>query len=217
MRLIAHRGFGDAYPENSLTAVRRAAEDADMIEIDVRHCGSGELVVTHDETVDADGGETRVDELTADELAASEAHDGEGVATLDSIVDAIPASVGINVELKDAGVIEDALSVAGALENRVIVSSFDADALREVRASASGVALAYILDATHEDDIETALSLDCAFVHPHESVCLLTDVIEDAHEAGMGVNAWTVDSRMLAWALSRRGVDGLIADSPNVL
>lgn len=218
MRLIAHRGFGDTYPENSLMAVERAAEDADMIEIDVRRCGSDELVVTHNASLDTDiDGTDRVGKLTSTELAASDAHDGEGIATLESVIDTIPASVGINIELKEAEVIEEALSAANAVENHVIISSFDADALQEVRTADSGVSLAYIVDATHEDDIETALSLDCTFVHPHESVCLLTDVIEDAHDAGMEVNAWTVDSGMVAWALSKRGVDGMIADSPDVL
>ncbi|MDS0294963.1 hypothetical protein [Halogeometricum luteum] len=36
------------------------------------------------------------------------------------------------------------------------------------------------------------------------------------HEAGMTVNAWTVDSRLGALALERRGVDGVIASSPRV-
>lgn len=92
----------------------------------------------------------------------------------------------------------NALSTASAAENHVIAPSFDADAFREVCLTDSSGALADIVDATNEDDIGTALSLDCAFVHPHESVCLLTDVIADTHDAGMEVNAWTIDSGMLA-------------------
>lgn len=218
MRLIAHQGFGETYPGNTITAVEQASKHADMIEIDVRRCGSGELVVTHNETIDIDIDDiTSVGELTADELAASDAHDGEGIATLERILDAIPTETDVNTELKETDIVEDALAAARAAENHVVVSSFDADALQEVRTEDSGVSLAYILDATPEDDIETALSLDCRFVHPHESVCLLSSVVADAHDAGMEVNAWTVDSQPLALALEKRGVDGLIASSSGVV
>jgi glycerophosphoryl diester phosphodiesterase len=52
MRLIAHRGFADVYPENTIAAVQKAAPRTDMIEIDVRRCNSGEIVVFHDPTLD---------------------------------------------------------------------------------------------------------------------------------------------------------------------
>ena len=52
MRLIAHRGFAETFPENTVLAVREAARWADAIEVDVRRCGSGEIVCLHDATVD---------------------------------------------------------------------------------------------------------------------------------------------------------------------
>lgn len=214
MRLIAHRGFAECYPENSLVAVERAAENADVLEIDVRRCGSGELVVTHDAVFDS--GE-RVRNLSVTELADSNENGGEGIATLETILDAIPSAVGVNVELKESDIVADALATTETIENEVIVSSFDVETLRTVRATDPDAALASIIDAGDEDGIESALSLDCAFVHPHTSLCLRTDIVENAHDAGMEVNAWTVGSRTVAWALEKRGVDGVIADSPDVL
>ena len=61
MRLIAHRGFAGVNPENTLQAVEAAAGVADAIEVDVRRCESGDLVVIHDETVDRLQGVLRVD------------------------------------------------------------------------------------------------------------------------------------------------------------
>ena len=52
MRLIAHRGFAAVHPENTVRAVRAAARVADAVEVDVRRCATGELVVIHDATVD---------------------------------------------------------------------------------------------------------------------------------------------------------------------
>lgn len=52
MRLIAHRGFAATAPENTIAAVQSAADHADAVEFDVQRCGSGELVVIHDDTID---------------------------------------------------------------------------------------------------------------------------------------------------------------------
>lgn len=218
MRLIAHRGFDGQYSANTVAAVEQAIPRADMIELDVRCCASGELVVAHNALVDiAVAGVNRVDDLTATELAELDAHDGEGVQTLDAVLDAIPPETGVNLELKSADIVEDALALARSAEHEIIVSSFDADAIRRVQADdGSGVELGYVLCAHPGDGLGVAKELDCAFVHPNAWLCLLTGVVEEAHAAGMQVNAWTVDSRVGAWALDRAGVDGVIASSPHV-
>ncbi|MFB6143254.1 MAG: glycerophosphodiester phosphodiesterase [Halorientalis sp.] len=218
MRLIAHRGFDEQYSANTVAAVERAVPRADMVELDIRRCASGELVVAHNALVDISiDGVDRVDELTASELAALDAHDGEGVQTLDAVLDAIPPEVGVNLELKDPEITEQALAMAESTPHDVIISSFDPDALRGIHAPENtNVELAYVLGMTPDDDLAVATDLDCAFVHPNAWLCLLTGVVADAHDAGLAVNAWTVDSRLGAWALSWRGVDGLIASSPHV-
>jgi glycerophosphoryl diester phosphodiesterase len=218
MRLIAHRGFDDQYSANTIAAVEQAVPRSDAIELDVRRCESGELVVAHNDIVDiAIDGIDRVDDLSAAELADLDAHDGEGIQTLNRVVEAIPADTDVNFELKEADLIDDALGVARDAPNHVIVSSFDAETIHNASERAEGVSLAYILDATPADDIEFADSIDCQYVHPHTSLCLVTDLVSEAHDAGMEVNAWTVDSRASAWALEKRGVDGVIASSPDVL
>lgn len=218
MRLIAHRGFDGQYSANTVEAVEGAIPHADMIELDIRRCASGELVVAHDALVDISiDGVDQVDELTAPELAALDAHDGEGIQTLDTVLDSIPADVGVNLELKDPDITEQALTVAESTPHEVIISSFDREALRGVHPQEkTNVELAYVLGAPPTDDLAVARELDCAFVHPNAWLCLLTGVVADAHNAGLSVNAWTVDSRPGAWALAQRGVDGLIASSPHV-
>lgn len=218
MRLVAHRGFDEQYSANSVAAVREAVPRADMIELDVRRCASGELVVAHNALVDISiDGVDQVDELTASELATLDAHDGEGIQTLETVLDSIPADVGVNLELKDPEITEQALGVANTIRHDVVISSFDPDALRGVSPEANAnVELAYVLGAPPTDGLAVARNLDCAFVHPNAWLCLLTGIVSNAHDAGLEVNAWTVDSRPGAWALARRGVDGLIASSPHV-
>jgi len=53
---ISHRGGAVLAPENTLVAFRLATDrfQTDMIEMDVRATADGELVVMHDETLDAE-------------------------------------------------------------------------------------------------------------------------------------------------------------------
>ena len=49
---IGHRGATGHAPENTLTSFKKALElGADMIELDVHVCKSGEIIVMHDEKV----------------------------------------------------------------------------------------------------------------------------------------------------------------------
>lgn len=70
--VVAHRGLvGEGVPENSLAAVRAAAEAAiPMAEVDIRTTSDGVLVLMHDVTVDrTTDGSGRIDAMTFEEVA----------------------------------------------------------------------------------------------------------------------------------------------------
>jgi glycerophosphoryl diester phosphodiesterase len=81
--VIGHRGASAHAPENTMRAFQLAmAQHADGIEIDVKRCASGEVVVMHDATVDRTTNATGdVSKLTLAELRAIDAGDGERVPT----------------------------------------------------------------------------------------------------------------------------------------
>jgi len=217
MRLIAHRGYASVHPENTLRAIEAAAATADAIEIDVRRCATGELVVVHDETVDrVSDGTGAVAEYTRSELAELDVLDtGDGVPTLAEALGTIPEHVGANVELKEPGIEAAALDAIGAYHPNAIVSSFLDPVLAECRRLDPDVPRAYIVDGSGLDGIEVATGLDCAYLHPSVECCS-DRVVADAHRAGMSVNAWTVETPTEAERLAEFGVDGLIADRPDV-
>lgn len=216
MDLIAHRGFAARHPENTRGAVRAAASRAAWVEVDVRRCRTGEAVVIHDATLDRVTGATGpvADCDPADLAALSVLDSGEGVPTLAAVLEALPAPTGINVELKEpVWAALDRLRESTVGADRVLVSSFDADTLRGV-AERSGVDTAYLTD-TAEGALSTAVDVGCVAVHPHHS---LVDAafVEAAHDRGLAVNAWTVTERSTADRLRATGVDGVIADHPDV-
>lgn len=218
MRLIAHRGFAARYPENTLLAVEAAAEVADLVEVDVRRCGSGELVVVHDETLDrVTGGTGRVDET---DLAALRDLDvlgsGEPIPTLAEVLDAVEPPAGLVLDLKEPGVADDAASRAAAASVDVLVSAFDDEALETVAETSPGLPTALLFAHEPRERLRRAIDLGCRAVHPHHERCS-TALVDRAHLAGLSVHAWTVADAATAEPLADAGVDGVIADSPDVL
>lgn len=208
MRLVGHRGCAARAPENTVAAVERAAPHVDAVEVDVRRCGSGELVVVHDETlgrlagVDRPVAETPWDELRSLRVLGSD----EGIPRLATLVDALPADVGLNVECKERGLGSD-VEAHVATRDDVWVSSFDVDALTE---TALPRALLFADDWT--DHLDVARSLDCAFVHPHYELVLdRPERVAAAHDAGLAVNVWTPPVDVVP-RLRDVGVDGVIVD-----
>ncbi|MFC4357090.1 glycerophosphodiester phosphodiesterase [Halobium salinum] len=218
MEITAHRGFEEAYPENTVEAASRAAADADRVEVDVRRCGSGELVATHFDRVGfTTDGSGRVGELSVDELAAlSVGGSGEGVPLVADIAAAVPDDTPLRLDLKGPALGEDVVDLARAVDNDVLLSSFYADALWEARDIDDEIPLSYLFDVRADRNMTTARLLDCEYVSPHWSLALGTDVVERAHAAGMKVEAWTVATSAMARLLDSAGVDSVAASSPEL-
>jgi glycerophosphoryl diester phosphodiesterase len=226
---IAHRGFAGVNPENTLAAVRDAvgysqgearADDAadatstprvDGVEIDVRRCGSGELVVCHDDTLDrtTDGSGAVVDH-TAGELAAlSVEGSGAGVPTAAEVLDAVPGDAVLHAELKErVGADFEALVAAVDPDCEVVVSAFDADALREIES----LPRAWLVSES-DGAVARAQELDCVALHPAVDLCD-ESLVDRAHDAGLAVNAWTVTEPAETRLLAELGVDSVITDFP---
>ncbi|WP_340101664.1 glycerophosphodiester phosphodiesterase [Salinibaculum salinum] len=215
MRCFAHRGFAGVNPENTVQAVRAAVEaGADGVEVDVRRCGTGELVVFHDDELgrltDATGivGEASLSTLQTLSVLESDAT----IPTLAEMFEATPDHVALNVELKERGLAADCLTVVDRFANDVLVSSFDTRALRNV-GERSDVPLALLFGSDTDTAIDVARRLDCESLHPYRRCCD-AGFVDTAHGAGFEINTWTIQSDKQADRLAALGVDGLIADAP---
>ncbi|MFC6826970.1 glycerophosphodiester phosphodiesterase [Halopelagius fulvigenes] len=218
MRVIAHRGFGDEYPENTVYAARESARRADCVELDVRRCGSGELVISHFQRLFWTTDDfARVNQRSAAELE-SLGVDGSsyGVPRLDDALDVIPPDVCVELDLKEPGVVEDVLALTDEIPNDVVLTSFYSDVLWEAQSMDESVTLAYNFDVRVERNLTTARLLDCGRVNAHWSLCLGTDLVERAREEGITVYAWPVRWRGVAFALGAAGIEGLVASHPGV-
>lgn len=215
MELIGHRGCAEQYPENTVGALVRAAAVLDAVEVDVRRCATGELVVFHDECVDrVTDAAGPVSEFAWSELRELEVLDsGESVPRLSTVLDAVPEDVRVQVELKEAGLATDVRAVVTDSGATVAVSSFDPAALAAVGDVEWSVPTGLLFGSDPSANLETALDLGCDAVHPHYDCCLETDVVDAAHEAGLRVVAWkAVRTPAEVAALRAAGVDAATAD-----
>lgn len=186
------------------------------VEVDVRRCGTGELVCLHDERV---GRVTErsgpVTGFSLAELRSLEVEEsGEPIPTLAEVVSAVPEETTLQIELKGLGIGGDVTARVRS-DPGVRLSSFLPEALREVRDS--GVPTGYLFADDPVESCALAADVGCSNVHPHWRTCVETDVVERAHERGLGVYAWGVGTDREAFeAVRRAGVDGATVDRPDL-
>lgn len=216
MRLIAHRGFAATHPENTVAAIRSAARRADAVEFDVRRCGSGELVVVHDERIDrVTSGVGRVADTPLRELRTLTVLDSdERIPTLDEVLDSLPPDAAVNLELKDLDVAEDVLEALESVENRVVVTSFLTPELRRIRELDPGQPTGLLVGSELDRPVTTAVELGCVAIGANYRRCLRTRLVARAHAVDLEVHAWGVRRAIEATVLDRIGVDYVSADRP---
>ena len=220
MDVICHRACPAGGPENSLPAVRAVPAWVDMIEVDVQRCASGELVVFHDRGLDRVTGASGAIAGTAWSRLQELALEGTDatVPRLETVLDALPDGVGLNVELKHAGMADALVSLLSDLDREVLVSSFVPQAIAPL--AEQGFRTAHLIDpdrtAGWEQELAIAASLGAEAVHPQYET-LDADRIETAHERGFSVNAWTVPEEDAVNRLRTAGVDGVIVDDWRLL
>lgn len=149
MKVMAHRGYSGAYPENTMLSFREAVKvGCDAIEMDVHETRDGRLVVIHDERLDrTTDGTGRICDHTFDELQQVNAaarfagkYAPERIPSFDEYCEwASGESVGHNIEIKTDKIyyhdIERKIWATierYGLEHKVMFSSFNHFSLRRI-------------------------------------------------------------------------------------
>ena len=212
MNVIGHRGCAKEFPENTLAAVRGCAPHVDMVEIDVRRCGSGELVVFHDSHLDrltdASGVVSQFEYQELSRLTIGDSN--EPIPKLADVCDYLPSGLGLNIELKETGLHEAVLDILSSHSHEVLISAFDPAALAPFRDA--DVSTAFLCADSVEEGVETALELGCESLHPRYTI-IDEEAIQRAQQKGLSVNAWTVPTEPEVRRLQSMGADGVIVDS----
>ena len=247
---IAHRGARAHAPENTLQAFDLALKmGADMIELDVHPTADGHVVVHHDDDVlrctDAAQRFPRrasyfISDFSLAELRELDAGSWFGdvagtirIPTLDEVLAIAEAdSTFVNIELKMIPrmyrelvprVIECVNRARAA--HLVLLTSFDHQALREVRARSAEIATGVLSSDRLADPVEYLAALDADAYHPSCDAIgayaadgmLDYDTIQALHGVFKQINVWTCNEPQRMQQLVDAGVTGIITDYPKRL
>ncbi|MCP3142712.1 glycerophosphodiester phosphodiesterase [Pyxidicoccus xibeiensis] len=233
MLLLAHRGASDDAPENTLEAFTEAArQGADGVELDAMVCGSGEVVVCHDDDLKRLAGlpwEVRSTpwwKLRRADVGSTLGFAPARIPLLEEVLDALPEHFLVNIELKCerfddgglAGKVGELVRRLGMSE-RVVVSSFNPLCLFRLAAAAPELRRGFLIDPDKPWAVQAyGLSplVSSHSVHPSHEACT-PERVAAWRNAGLRVAAWTVNDAERANVLARMGVSYLITNRPGVV
>ena len=229
-RIVCHRGASGYAPENTLVAMRKAAElGGRWVEFDAKLTGDNHVIIFHDDdlgrTTNGHGKVAAIDWETIRKLDAGgwfgEAFRGEPVPTLSqTIVELARLGLGANVEIKPCpGREEETGHVVAALLLEEwpdslpapLLSSFSAVALEAARRVAPNLPRAFLASRIPADWRERVRDLGCGAIHASHRY-LTADLVADLKRAGLAVRVYTVNERALGESLFAWGVDGVFTD-----
>lgn len=237
--VISHRGSNRIAPQNTLPAFRQSIiYRADGFETDVHMSADGIPVICHnyevDETSDGKGEITSIMLEDLKELDFGSyfhpSYKGTRIPTLEEfLLLCEKANLKIlNIEIKPPknhqyDVVEktiDAVKTHG-LFDKLIISSFDPDALLVSKAYDVACKTAFLYCPNRFASIKYlweavnfAKDIYADALHPHKAY-ISKKYVEAAHEAGLMINPWTINTEKEIIRCLDCGVDSVITDVPN--
>jgi glycerophosphoryl diester phosphodiesterase len=239
--VAAHRGGALLWPENSLTAFRRAlALGVDFLETDVHLTADGEVIVLHDPTLDrTTTGSGPAVSRTRRELADVRLKGPDGAATAESVptlaalLDLLGGSAArLLLEIKigathqrypaiEEKVLEQ-VKARGLLE-RTPVMGFQPETIRRVR-ELEPRAQTVLLLSRRDVERQRASAADVVRLTKDAGASMLgiqhsaldARVVAAARSSGVTVAAWTVNEESDIQRAINLGADVIISDRPDL-
>ncbi|MHA1342003.1 MAG: glycerophosphodiester phosphodiesterase [Promethearchaeota archaeon] len=228
--VFAHRGLSAKYLENTLLAYQKAYKArADYIEIDVRLTKDNKMIIFHDDDIfRLTGKKKKIRKIKFDKLRSLDVGMGQKMPTLEEVFELCKNKIGVQIDVKDAGIIERILNVADEFDmsSQIFISSFnhkEIGKLKEIRPEIIGGIIVPSGESS-KSPINQAIDLfineakeysaDC--IHPNIKFAT-KNLIEKAHQEGLLINAWTIDRPDLWVRLIEMGVDGIFTNNCELL
>ena len=217
---IGHRGAKGYEPENTLVSFEKAIEmGADGIELDVHLSLDSHLIVIHDETIDrTTNGKGVVNQLTLQELKSFRINEKYEIPTLDEVLDLVNQRCFVNIELKNQDtaekvvqLIEHYISEKNWNYDHFLVSSFDWNALQQVRFLNENIRIGVLTETDLDLAISFARFMKAEALHPDFQL-LTNEYTAKIKEKGIQVFPWTVNEIDAIQRMKSFKVDGIITD-----
>jgi glycerophosphoryl diester phosphodiesterase len=209
-QIIAHRGNSGPSPENTRLAIEQAIDlGVDMVEVDVHISQDGIPVLIH---------HSRLEYTT----------NGQGHVTEHNVLDLVRNRISLNLDIKTERVIPATIKTIQEMRalNQVVISGCTQDCVKDIRSREPHLTVLLNLDAKLE---QLALTGPAALFRSHclsvaeqsgavginiAHVFVNHPLVQQAHQKGLSVWAWTVDDKERVRELLKMGVDSITTNWP---
>ncbi len=230
-KVVGHRGYGLATPENTLAALRRSIqENVKVVEVDIRLTSDGVPVLLHDESLYRTTGDRhRVSELALAEVKKLNAGSYKSIEFMEeripTLEEALLLARGnlkmlLHMKLPGSGpVIADVIRKTAFPAADIWVMSDELDTVSAMGHLVPGARLVHLVF-----ELPSGNAAQQAFVRKEQTVraalaALSLDVPDEdyiiaAHRAGLKVLFWTADHPYDSVEVDRFTCDGVITNKP---
>ena len=225
--IMAHRGYSEAAPENTLPAFTKAIDAGfTAAELDVQMTKDGVIVVMHDSNLKRTTGVNKnIWDVTYDEIKDldsgsffSKEYEGTTIPTLDEVLKTCKDKLFLNIEIKrtghDDGITEKVIEIIRENEyaDECDITSQNYATLEEVREIDPGILTAY----TSIIGLGDIQKLDAADMISIQQTFASYGNIEKIHNAGKRVFVWTVNEADTMETLVSLNVDAILTNDPDL-
>lgn len=217
--VIAHRGGGDLFRENTISAFRSVEKlGVDAVECDVQVTKDGNLAVIHDPDLRRTAGiDLKVSDLDTEELKRVRLEGGEFIPTLEEVLDAIHITVVI--EMKS---METVISIANLFQKRPdllkrsVLISFFHDALLEIKQRFPTVICGALIAGFPVDPVSMVKQCGCDTIAINYEG-LTTSYVNRCHNGDLRVSVWAPSDQAGILSSLDAGVDAIGSDRPDLV
>jgi glycerophosphoryl diester phosphodiesterase len=231
--IAGHRGDRATAPENTLPALQAALDSSmEFVELDLQKTLDGEAVVIHDETLErTTTGYGLVAEHTWEQLQGldagswySEKYVGTRIPHFTDFIDIFQISrKKALVELKGIWTQEEIeplvreIYLAG-VQDRIVFASFQVGTLHNLVLAAPNLPRVVLRRELPADPLRLVTYYGAAAIMTRLSeVRARPEVVDQMHDAGLGILLYTLNSQESWSEALAHGVDGIVTDKPSAL
>jgi len=221
MKVFAHRGASGNYPENTKSAIKAALDiEVNGIEVDLQSAKDA-YVVIHDSWLDrTTNGQGKVSNYTLAQLKSLDAGQGEQIPSLQDLFSWNNHQTLLNIELKHTfelaklvSTINYNLSNGKISKENLLISSYDHHQLKFMKHELSWLKIGALTSSIPLDYAKFAQDLNAFSIHIDKDF-INQNFVNDAHQRGLKVYAYTVDKIEDIKLMYELGVNGIFTNFP---
>lgn len=225
----AHRGASAYSPENTMISFRKALQlGANGIELDLQRTKDEKIVFFHDKNIDKkSNGKGKISDYTYKELLDFDfgswfdiKYKDERIVLFENFAkEFLSKNLTFAIELKQEGIEKDVLDIIKkyATYDDIYITSFNFNALNNVRAIDSNIKLSWLIeDRINIDNISKLLEINGIQICPNAEDVTIED-IKLANKSGVRVRLWGVSNEDIMRKAFNFNIDGMTVNFPDKL